>query len=204
MKFDRRRLFAAIAGAASAGAATPSAAREPFAAASVPRSEIDAASLGVRPNADIDQSAMLQSAIDARCSGRIAVAAAARSLSRRRAAIAALCGDRGRHRLDAAYHDCRAVIADGDWQRLCQHRRPRPRRQSRHAARRPRTCASDARPRAPPDRLHDRQCRRQRRDARRDRRGNDRHHRHRRRQSRDLLQRCRRPAHRRQYGAARR
>ncbi|MFZ0375076.1 MAG: TIGR03808 family TAT-translocated repetitive protein, partial [Xanthobacteraceae bacterium] len=30
---------------------------------SVPRSEIDAASLGVRPNADIDQSAMLQSAI---------------------------------------------------------------------------------------------------------------------------------------------
>ena len=63
MKFDRRRLFAAIAGAASAGAATPSAAREPFAAASVPRSEIDATSLGVRPNADIDQSAMLQSAI---------------------------------------------------------------------------------------------------------------------------------------------
>ena len=63
MKFDRRRLFAAIAGAASAGAATPSAAREPFAAAPVPRSEIDATSLGVRPNADIDQSAMLQSAI---------------------------------------------------------------------------------------------------------------------------------------------
>jgi uncharacterized secreted repeat protein (TIGR03808 family) len=63
MKFDRRRLFAAIAGAASAGAATPSAAREPFAVASVPRSEIDATSLGVRPNADIDQSAMLQSAI---------------------------------------------------------------------------------------------------------------------------------------------
>jgi uncharacterized secreted repeat protein (TIGR03808 family) len=63
MKFDRRRLFAAIAGAASAGAATPSAAREPFAVASVPHSEIDATSLGVRPNADIDQSAMLQSAI---------------------------------------------------------------------------------------------------------------------------------------------
>ena len=63
MKFDRRRLFAAIAGAASAGAATPVAAREPFAAAPVPRFEIDATSLGVRPNADIDQSAMLQSAI---------------------------------------------------------------------------------------------------------------------------------------------
>jgi uncharacterized secreted repeat protein (TIGR03808 family) len=63
MTFDRRRLFAAIAGAASAGAATPSAAREPFAVASVPRPEIDATSLGVRPNADIDQSAMLQSAI---------------------------------------------------------------------------------------------------------------------------------------------
>jgi uncharacterized secreted repeat protein (TIGR03808 family) len=39
------------------------AAREPFAAAPVPRFEIDATSLGVRPNADIDQSAMLQSAI---------------------------------------------------------------------------------------------------------------------------------------------
>jgi uncharacterized secreted repeat protein (TIGR03808 family) len=63
MKFDRRRLFAAIAGAASAGAATPLAAREPSAAAPVPRFEIDATSLGVRPNADIDQSAMLQSAI---------------------------------------------------------------------------------------------------------------------------------------------
>ncbi len=63
MKFDRRRLFAAFAGAASAGATTPAAAREPFAAAPVPRAEIDATTFGVRPNADIDQSTILQSAI---------------------------------------------------------------------------------------------------------------------------------------------
>ncbi len=63
MKFDRRRLFAAFAGAASVGATTPVGAREPFAAAPMPRSEIDATTLGVRPNAEIDQSAILQSAI---------------------------------------------------------------------------------------------------------------------------------------------
>ena len=63
MKFDRRRLFAAFAGAASAGATTAVAAREPLPAAAVPRSEIDAATLGVRPNADSDQSAILQDAI---------------------------------------------------------------------------------------------------------------------------------------------
>jgi uncharacterized secreted repeat protein (TIGR03808 family) len=63
MKFDRRRLFAALAGAASAGAATPVAAREPLGTSSVPRAEIDATTLGVRPNADLDQSVILQSAI---------------------------------------------------------------------------------------------------------------------------------------------
>jgi len=63
MKFNRRRLFAAFAGAASAGAATPVAAREPFASSPAPRGEIDATTLGVRPNADLDQSAILQSAI---------------------------------------------------------------------------------------------------------------------------------------------
>ncbi len=63
MKFDRRRLFAALAGAASAGATTPIAARESFAAVPAPRAEIDAITLGVRPNAEIDQSAILQSAI---------------------------------------------------------------------------------------------------------------------------------------------
>ena len=62
MSIDRRRLFAAFAGAASAGAATPVAAREPVATAT-PHAEIDATTLGVRPNADIDQSAMLQNAI---------------------------------------------------------------------------------------------------------------------------------------------
>src|ERR1700752_1787633 len=60
MKFNRRRLFAAFAGAASAGAAVPATARE-----AVPlRAEIDASSLGVRPNAGGDQSAPLQHAIE--------------------------------------------------------------------------------------------------------------------------------------------
>jgi len=60
MRFNRRRLFAAFAGAASAGTAGPAVARdEPTA-----RAEIDAASLGVRPNAELDQSAALQRAIE--------------------------------------------------------------------------------------------------------------------------------------------
>mgnify|MGYP001159367714 CR=1 FL=1 len=63
VNMNRRRLFAAFAGAASAGAATPVAAREPFATSPVPRAEIDATTLGVRPNAELDQSAILQSAI---------------------------------------------------------------------------------------------------------------------------------------------
>jgi uncharacterized secreted repeat protein (TIGR03808 family) len=64
MKFNRRRLFAAFAGAASAGAATPAAAREPVGNTPGPRAEIDAGSLGVRPGAGIDQSAELQRAIE--------------------------------------------------------------------------------------------------------------------------------------------
>ncbi len=60
MTMDRRRLFAAFAGAASAGAATPALARD---GETIPRAEIDATSLGVRPNAQLDQSAALQRAI---------------------------------------------------------------------------------------------------------------------------------------------
>ena len=62
MKFDRRRLFAAFAGAASAGTAVPVAARE--AGRPLVRAEIDANSLGVRPNLDLDQTAALQHAIE--------------------------------------------------------------------------------------------------------------------------------------------
>jgi len=67
MNFNRRRLFAAFAGA-SAGAATPALARDAFRsenwpAGEAPRSEIDAVSLGVRPNDEADQSAVLQRAI---------------------------------------------------------------------------------------------------------------------------------------------
>jgi uncharacterized secreted repeat protein (TIGR03808 family) len=63
MRFDRRRLFAAFAGAASVGAAAPVAAREPFATTPVHRAEIDATEFGVQPNLQLDQSAALQSAI---------------------------------------------------------------------------------------------------------------------------------------------
>jgi uncharacterized secreted repeat protein (TIGR03808 family) len=62
MKFNRRRLFAAFAGVASAGAAVPATARE--AAPSLARAEIDATLLGIRPNAEADQSAALQDAIE--------------------------------------------------------------------------------------------------------------------------------------------
>ncbi len=68
MNFNRRRLFAAFAGAASAGAATPAAAREPVREAGqtepMARAEIDATSLGVRPNIPEDQSAVMQRAIE--------------------------------------------------------------------------------------------------------------------------------------------
>ncbi len=65
MIFDRRRLFAALAGAASAGAAAPAPAREPTARRDPPaRGRIDAATLGLRPDAAEDQSAAFQRAID--------------------------------------------------------------------------------------------------------------------------------------------
>jgi uncharacterized secreted repeat protein (TIGR03808 family) len=59
MSLDRRRLFAALAGAAAAGAATPALARDVSA-----RSAVDATTLGLRPNAPDDQSKTLQRAID--------------------------------------------------------------------------------------------------------------------------------------------
>jgi len=62
MSLDRRRLMAALAGAATAGAATPALAR--IEAERVPRSGIDAAALGLHPNAADDQSKALQRAID--------------------------------------------------------------------------------------------------------------------------------------------
>ena len=59
MSLDRRRLFAALAGAATASAAAPALARDVSA-----RSAIDATTLGLRPNAPDDQSKALQRAID--------------------------------------------------------------------------------------------------------------------------------------------
>src|ERR1700730_8985798 len=59
MSLDRRRLFAALAGAATAGAAAPALARDVGA-----RPATDATMLGLRPNAPDDQSQALQRAID--------------------------------------------------------------------------------------------------------------------------------------------
>src|ERR1700732_1533893 len=59
MSLDRRSLFAALAGAATAGAAVPALARDVST-----RSSIDATTLGLRPNAPDDQSKTLQRAID--------------------------------------------------------------------------------------------------------------------------------------------
>lgn len=59
MPLDRRRLIAAVAGVATASAAMPARARE-----ATPSSTIDAAALGLRPNAPDDQSQIMQRAID--------------------------------------------------------------------------------------------------------------------------------------------
>jgi len=83
MNIDRRRLFAALSGAATAGAATPARAwhdgqRAPAARAESipalrdagPRSSIDAATLGLRPNAVDDQSKAYQRAIERAANAR--------------------------------------------------------------------------------------------------------------------------------------
>ena len=68
MSIDRRRLFAAFAGAGAAVAAgeVQSVAAREFG----PRTEIDAASLGVRPNASEDQTQALQRAIEQAAAAR--------------------------------------------------------------------------------------------------------------------------------------
>ncbi len=68
MNFNRRRLFAAFAGV-SAGAATPALARDSlrsdnWPAGAAAHAEIDVISLGVLPNQEADQSAVLQRAIE--------------------------------------------------------------------------------------------------------------------------------------------
>jgi uncharacterized secreted repeat protein (TIGR03808 family) len=62
MSFDRRRLLAALAGAATVGAAAPAFARGDR--TSTPRRDIGADALGLYPNAANDQSKALQRAID--------------------------------------------------------------------------------------------------------------------------------------------
>ncbi len=68
MTFDRRCLFAALAGVASAAAAAPAFGRTAAVASAreiASRSSVDAASLGLRANAADDQSKAFQRAIDA-------------------------------------------------------------------------------------------------------------------------------------------
>jgi len=68
MGIDRRRLFAAVAGAAAVGAASE--ARSMPVREAGPRAEIDAASFGIRPNAADDQSQALQRAIEQAATAR--------------------------------------------------------------------------------------------------------------------------------------
>ena len=66
MKFHRRRLFFALAGAASATAAAPALARQAAVARdTLQRSAIDSSALGLRPNVAEDQSGTFQRAINA-------------------------------------------------------------------------------------------------------------------------------------------
>lgn len=67
MTFDRRRLFAALAGVASGAAGVPALARKSAAAAreTAQQSRIEASQFGLRPNATEDQSKAFQRAIDA-------------------------------------------------------------------------------------------------------------------------------------------
>jgi uncharacterized secreted repeat protein (TIGR03808 family) len=67
MNFNRRRLFAALAGVTSVGSAAPAFAREtanPPTREAAQRGNIDAAALGLRANSPDDQSSTLQRAID--------------------------------------------------------------------------------------------------------------------------------------------
>jgi len=68
MSIDRRRLFAAMAGAGAAGAASEAQSMPVRDAGS--RAEIDAASFGLRPNASEDQTQVFQHAIDQAAAAR--------------------------------------------------------------------------------------------------------------------------------------
>lgn len=70
MTLDRRRLFAAFAGAAGAVAATPALARSAQQAETLLTRGINGSALGLRPNAPEDQSKALQRAIDTAAAAR--------------------------------------------------------------------------------------------------------------------------------------
>ena len=68
MAIDRRRMFAALAGAGALGAASE--ARSAPAREAAPRAEFDAVALGLRPNAPDDQSQIFQRAIEQAAAAR--------------------------------------------------------------------------------------------------------------------------------------
>lgn len=70
MGIDRRRLFAAIAGAGAASAAADARSTPARDTGTGPRAEIDAVSFGLRPNAADDQSQALQRAIEQAAAAR--------------------------------------------------------------------------------------------------------------------------------------
>ena len=115
MNLDRRRLFAALAGAATAGAAAPALARDIAA-----RPATDATALGLRPNAPDDQSKSLAARHRPGRGRRHGPAPAGRLLSRRRAEFATPRRHRRRRRDDAHRHGGRPLDAVGHRQR--QHR----------------------------------------------------------------------------------
>jgi uncharacterized secreted repeat protein (TIGR03808 family) len=70
MKLDRRRLFVALAGVGAAGAAQGAEAEPAPPRGIGPRAEIDAAALGIRPNATDEQTAIFQRAIEQAAAAR--------------------------------------------------------------------------------------------------------------------------------------
>jgi uncharacterized secreted repeat protein (TIGR03808 family) len=127
MNIARRRLFAALAGAASTGAATTALAREFPEARSAPqreiaRASIDAAALGLRANAADDQTATFQRAIEHAAAARSVLQLAPgvyRTASLQLPAFAAIAGVTGATRIVMAGGPSLFSSTGGDHISLC-------------------------------------------------------------------------------------
>ena len=164
MSIDRRRLFAAIAGAGAAGATTRGAIHAGARCGIARRDRRGIA----RPSAEcFRRSDRSISARDrASSSSARGVAAAAGLLSRRIAATAALRGHRRRRGGNTHRHVRRTVDDVGHRQRPPRHLRPRTRRRRHPASGAAWVVAFGARPFRAHRRLRDHQCRPQRHRAR--------------------------------------